>query len=763
MLKIALTGNPNSGKTTLFNALTGSTARVGNWPGVTVDKKEGFCEADGQTVNVIDLPGLYSLAPYSPEERVARDFLLQEQPHCIIHVVDATNLERSLYLTTQLLELDVPVVVALNMTDVLDANGDVLNVRELEQRLNVPVVEISALKRSNIPALISRAVQTAKTPRNGRCILQDCVLFSAIAYAETLLKARNAKMPTFHAVKLVEGDILSQKIYPEEARKVQAFIREKHGAVDEEAVIADARYQYVTARLSSLLQRAKPMDGGYKTKSDKADVWLTHKFWGIPIFLCMLFLIFHVVFSGDFLFLGKLIPAFGHWCAKEGDTVKNIFFGQGLNALGVILYNTITLVTDFLASGLVAGLRALGANAFWTGLLGEGVVGGLFSVLCFLPQMLLLFLLFSVLEDSGYMARVAFILDKIFRPFGVSGKAFMPMIMGLGCSVPAIMNTRTLATEKERIATVRVIPFFPCGAKMPVLLTVAGAIARWSGTGSADIIVGCVYLLCVIIAMLSLLVMHALSDGKDRAPFLMELPSYRMPDGKSIGVLLWDKAKHFLQRAFTVIVLSSVVVWLLTNVSWDWEHVGGRTEGLGDSVLASIGTFLSPLFVPLGFGGGRYGWVFVVATFTGLIAKENILATLGALAGGLCGVEGIGGENAVLALFSLSEMPVSACLAFIAFNILTVPCLATLATARGELSGTAFTNSVWFWLGVSYAVSALVYTVGITLWAWLGWLASAGLVGLAVWGIKSVRKKKKPPLGGCDGACARCEGKNCGL
>ncbi|MBQ4053838.1 MAG: ferrous iron transporter B [Clostridia bacterium] len=393
MLKFALAGNPNSGKTTLFNALTGSTAHVGNWPGVTVDKRVGVYKKGEQPVDVIDLPGIYSLSPYTPEEVIARNFVLDEHPDCIVNIVDATNLERNLYLTTQLMELDIPMVVALNMTDVLDKRGDAIDVRALEKRIGLPVVEISALKETNVDLLMQRALQTVKTERKGESVLKNSLLGSAIANAEIALKLKGVEAPLFHAVKLVEKDEIEVKNHPAEAKAAEAFIKanvkSKDGvAVDTEAEIADARYKYITAHFSSTLTRARKYSYDELSKSDKADKVLTHKWAGIPIFLVILFAIFHFTFSENLFFLGSIIPAFGEWCGAEGSVAKGVFFAGGINSPGVILFNALDLLTSKIGEWLGAGMEALGAHEAVIGLVCDGVWGGLAAVLSFLPQIL---------------------------------------------------------------------------------------------------------------------------------------------------------------------------------------------------------------------------------------------------------------------------------------------------------------------------------------------------------------------------------------
>ena len=747
MLKFALAGNPNSGKTTLFNALTGSTAHVGNWPGVTVDKREGVYKKGSEPVDIVDLPGIYSLSPYTPEEVIARNFVLDEHPDCIINIVDATNLERNLYLTTQLMELDVPMVVALNMTDVLDKRGDTIDVRALERRIGIPVVEISALKETNVDLLVERALEAVKTARAGETVLKDSLLGSAIANAEIALKLKGVEAPLFHAVKLVEKDEIEVKNHPAEAKAVEAFIAEnlagKRGEkIDAEAEIADARYKYITARFSSTLTRARKYSFDELSKSDKADKVLTNKWAGIPIFLVILFAIFHFTFSENLLFLGSIIPAFGEWCAQEGSAIKGVFFAGGLNSPGVILFNALDLLTSQIGEWLGAGLGALGASDAVLGLVCDGVWGGLSAVLSFLPQILVLFLFFSILEDSGYMARVAFMLDRMFRRFGVSGRAFMPMIMGFGCSVPAMINTRTLADEKEREATVRVIPFFSCGAKLPILTAIAGGIAMYFGKGNADIITYSMYLLGIVVALLSLLFMRNTTMRGEASPFIMELPIYHMPGFKNLMLHLWDKAKHFIEKAFTIIFASTIVIWFLSNFGWDWKYVG--EEGMDSSILASLGKLIQPLFTPLGFGSQltSAGWVFAVACITGLIAKENVIATFGALAGCISAnftgatEEGI---YEVTTMISATGITLPALISFIAFNMLTIPCFAAVATAKGEVGKGKFKRTLLFWLAVSYLASCIVYTVGSWAWTVALWLV---LGALTVVGIILYNKKQ---------------------
>lgn len=481
MKRIALAGNPNSGKTTLFNSLTGATAHVGNWPGVTVDKREGVYKKCAEALQIVDLPGIYSLSPYTPEEVISRNFILDEKPDCIINIVDATNLERNLYLTTQLMEIDVPIVVALNMMDAVRKNGDSVDGATLEKKIGLPVVEISALRGEGISRLMEKTYAASKSKRSGVTVLEDCALSHLIGDVKIALEGQKVENPLFHAVKLAEEDELETKAHPDAVKTVRAFkdtFRDNVFGDDFEALVADSRYKYITKHFSSAFRKGeKAMKGGLN-RSDRADKVLTHKIWGIPIFLVILFAIFHLTFSENFLYLGGLFPE--GWVSLEGTAFEGVFGEGGINSPGVILANLLGLGTDSLTA-LAEGWLS-GSPEWVAGLVCDGILGGLFSILSFLPQILLLFLFFSILEDSGYMARVAFILDRIFRRFGLSGRAFMPMIMGFGCSIPAMINTRTLADENERTATVRVIPFFSCGAKLPILTAVAGAIVASAGT-----------------------------------------------------------------------------------------------------------------------------------------------------------------------------------------------------------------------------------------------------------------------------------------
>ena len=749
MKKFALAGNPNSGKTTLFNALTGATAYVGNWPGVTVDKREGTYKKLSEPVKIVDLPGIYSLSPYTPEEVISRNFLLEEKPDCVINIVDATNLERNLYLTTQLMEIDIPVVVALNMMDAVEKSGDKLDAKTLEKKLGVPVAEISALKGEGIAELMKRAYEASKRGREGVSVLKDTPLAHLINDVKIALAGKTVSDPLFHAVKLVEKDEIEVKMHADAVKMVDDFkntFSDKTFGGDFEALVADARYKYIAANFSSVY--TKKGEKNALSRSDKADRVLTHRIWSIPIFLVILFAVFHVTFSENFLFLGGLFPE--DWDPLAGTLFEGVLFGGGIYSPGVMIFNTWNDVILAQLFGLIGdGLAATGMADWAFGLLNDGILGGLSAVLSFLPQILILFLFFSILEDSGYMARVAFILDRLFRKFGLSGRAFMPMIMGFGCSVPAMINTRTLADDKERTATIRVIPFFSCGAKLPILTAIAGAIAVSANLGSADIITYSMYLLGIVVAICSVLLMRNTTMKGEVPPFIMELPAYHAPRFSALMIHLWDKTKHFVKKAFTIILASVIVIWFLSNFTWNWTMIAGE-EYMSESILASLGQFVQPLFTPLGFGSqlNEYDWVFAVAAVTGLLAKEDVIGTFGTLAavfvGAVIDTETDGGLAAVQAMISGTGITVPALIAFIAFNMLTIPCFAAVATAKAELPDKkTFRWTLVFWIVTSYVVSAAIYVIGS--WWWTCFFFAAAAAALIA-GVVLYNKKAKIKL-----------------
>ena len=819
MKKFALAGNPNCGKTTLFNSLTGAMAYVGNWPGVTVEKREGSYKKLSEPTTIVDLPGIYSLSPYTPEEIIARNFIIDEAPDAIINVVDATNLERNLYLTTQLLEMDVPIVVALNVYDEIEKSGDSIDTTELSKALGVPVVKISALKNTGIEELMVEADMASKNPRKGRCVVKNENIEHLLKDVTIAFEALEVNDPLFHAVKIAENDEIEVKAHPtlvDTVNKFKETINDPVFGNDLEAIIADLRYKFITENCSVSYKKAKSEEETKETtklsKSDKIDRVLTNKWAGIPIFLVILFLIFHLTFSENLFWLGKLLnlssPSF------EGSMFEGLFWTDGgINSPGVILFNFVGCLTDAL-TGLISGWLS-NAPAWLSGLVVDGICAGVFSVLSFVPQILFLFLFFSILEDSGYMARVAFILDRIFRRFGLSGRAFMPMIMGFGCSVPAMINTRTLASDNERTATIRVIPFFSCGAKQPILIAIAAGICQVFNFPNQDLIIYSMYLVGIITAIVTVILMRNTTMRGAVPPFIMELPSYHSPRFKSLMIHMWDKLKHYVTKAFTIILASTIVIWFLQSFTWKFKFIeqvnvldvteevfteeantpqgkaqlilvkddaydesGELTVSFADlyneylemeedesvsvtelqlfeaylnsilekannsyqeavnatdyidtskSILAGVGRVVTPIFTPLGFGSqlNNNGWVFPVSAVTGLIAKENVIATFAVLAQCtsstaptleeftdlyVVNLTSEEGDAAATQMIKNTNVSWAGLIAFIIFNMTTIPCFAAVATAKAELGkGKKFWFTVLFWILTSYIVSTMAY------------------------------------------------------
>lgn len=747
MYRFALAGNPNCGKTTLFNSLTGSTAHVGNWPGVTVDKREGVYKKGDSNVSIVDLPGIYSLSPYTPEEVISRNYIIDEKPDCVINVVDVTNLERNLYLTTQILEIDVPIVIALNMMDVLEKRGDIIDSKQLEKRLGVPVVMVSALKETGLDELMDKAIAVCRKPRKSTTVLAACDISHLIGDVKIALGGQEIDNPLFHAIKLVENDELEVAMHPNTIKMVDEFKTTYHNdlfGTDLDALIADARYKYISKNYSPLL--VKKQSETTLSSSDKIDRVLTHKWFGIPIFLGILFIMFHLTFAEDLLFLSKIfsMPTLEELGYSEGfwTSLLACVYDGAVFSPGVILFNLMTLFTDTVFGGLIDLIASLGASQIVLGLVGDGILDGLASVLSFVPQIVFLLLLLSILEDSGYMARVAFILDKLFNKFGISGRALIPMIMGFGCSIPAMVNTRTLIDERERTLTLRTIPFFSCGAKLPVLAAVSGAVAFMAGFDGA-IISFLMYALGITVAVVSIILMRNTTQRGEVSPFIMELPPYHMPSFKSLMIHLWDKIKHYVQKVFTVILISTVVVWFLSNFGWDWKMCD-----VNQSILASIGKFLQPLFTPLGFGSqlSSFGWVFIVSAITGLIAKEEVIATFGTLgaimlsAGFTAPELSVEGASDVMLMVAGTGITWQGLIAFIVFNMTTIPCFAAVATARAETPKGKFKWTILFWIVTSYIASSIVYLV--LTWWWTIFIVLAVVIALVA--ILKIYNKNHP-------------------
>ena len=762
MRKFALAGNPNSGKTTLFNSLTGATAHVGNWPGVTVDKREGTYRKLGEPIYIVDLPGIYSLSPYTPEEVVSRNYILEEKPDCVINIIDATNLERNLYLTTQLLEIDVPVVVALNMSDVVRKNGDKIDAETLSKRLGTPVVEISALRQENLDALMEAAVKAASNERKGSTIVSDKDLLHLISDVQIALELKGIENPLFHAVKLVELDELETAMHPdlvETVNKFKASFKNETFGSDFEALIADERYEYIAKNYATTLTKApKAEDKGEETltKSDKIDKVMTHRIWAIPLFVVIMFFIFHFTFSEDLFFLNRI---FGLEISHEGWI--NFFTGMapefdeatgellplgGIPSIGVWLQSWFGWLTgsviDWFGSWMPAG-------QWYTSLVCDGLLTGLDAVLSFVPQIMILFLFIAILEDSGYMARVAFILDRAFRKFGLSGKAFIPMLTGFGCSVPAIMATRTLEDEREKNRTIRLMTCFSCGAKAPIwaLLAGVGAMAGFAG----DIFVFTIYVGGIACAIIFALFMKLFSKDQYVSPFIMELPQYHMPQARNVGAHLWEKFKHYLIKAGTIIAACTIVIWTLKSFGWEdgkfglllFEELNAETGEMewvlhiDGSILAYLGRGLRYFFYPLGCLEGGWtnnvdGWKYVVSTLTGLIAKEDVVATMAEL--------GLDEGTVGLSLAGVYS--------FAVYNLFTIPCFAAIGAASGEQKGKEFWLTMLWWFAMSYGFALVVYWVG-SLYAvawWGGLLVTLALAGAVVGAGIVVSRRHKAAL-----------------
>ncbi len=734
-MKFALAGNPNCGKTTLFNSLTGATAHVGNWPGVTVDKKEGTYKKLEEPIHIIDLPGINWLSPYTPEEVVSRNFIVDEKPDCVINIVDATNLERNLYLTTQLLEIDVPIVIALNMMDSVKKSGDIIDTTKLSVTLGVPVCEISALKNEGIKELMEISYKAAQTKREAKTVLSQSNLKALIEVATDKLKAKNVESPLFHAIKLIEEDSLETSMHQDVLTEIdpirQNYVKNEFDG-DFEGMVADARYKYITLHFSKIIKKAAKNTN--ETTSDKIDKVLTHKFFSIPIFIVLMFIVFHLVFSEDLFFLNAI---FGLEIKNSGWI--NFFTGmgydsmllegtnslEGIPSLGVFLQSWMGWLTGSIID-LVSGWFEAGGvlDTWYAGLICDGLLTGIDAIFSFLPQILLLFLFISILEDSGYMARVAFIMDRAFRKFGLSGKAFIPLLMGFGCSVPAMMATKTFEDEKERDMTIRLAPFFSCGAKAPIWAMLATVVV---GSFLGDIFVFSIYILGIVVAILSALIIKAFSKQKEVPPFIMELPAYHMPQFKNLLAHLWEKLKHFLYKASTIITAAIIVIWFLSNFKWAfWQ---GMVDDISESILADLGRVLQYVFYPLGWSWGVDGWKYTVASITGLIAKEDVVATMGQL----------GLENGTI---NLSNAQIYA---FAAYNLFTLPCFAAVATARSESTKKGFWVTLLWWLLASYVVSMVIFWIGYSfeLFWWLGLIIVLAIIGLIVGlGLTIIHKRK---------------------
>lgn len=661
----ALAGNQNCGKTTLFNQLTGSNQHVGNFPGVTVESKEGVIRGY-KDATVVDLPGIYSLSPYTNEEIVTRDFLLKNKPDGIINIVDATNIERNLYLSMQLIELHIPMVIALNMMDEVRANGGTIKIDKLQEELGVPVVPISASKNEGIDELIETAVRTAQNRQYPRrqdfCSGAVHRAIHSIAHLVEDHAERIHTPPRFAATKLVEGDepmLNALNLSDNEKDMVEHAVTEMERELDtdREAALADMRYTFIDRLCADTV--VKCGESKEHARSVKMDNLLTNKYLAIPIFLLIMLLIFWLTFGVIGSFLSDLLS-------------------QGI---------------DFVTNVVSDALTAYGINPVVHSLVIDGVFAGVGSVLSFIPTIVVLFFFLSILEDSGYMARVAFVMDKLLRKIGLSGRSFVPMLIGFGCSVPAIMATRTLSSERDRKMTILLTPFMSCSAKLPIygMITMA-----FFPKYRALVMIGLYVLGMVVGVLMGLLLKRTLFHGKP-VPFVMELPNYRLPSPKSVGMLLWDKAKDFLTRAFTVIFVATIIIWFLQSFDVRLNPVSAGD----DSMLAGIGRWIAPIFAPLGFGD----WRASTALLTGFSAKEAVVSTFAVLTGSNT-------ANMSAALSSIFT-PLTA-ISFLVFTLLYTPCVAAISAVRREMnSGKAAVGVVFLQTGVAWVVAFIVYHIGL--------------------------------------------------
>ena len=666
-ITIGLAGNPNCGKTTLFNRLTGSNQRVGNWPGVTIDRKSGKLKGVDDA-EIVDLPGIYSMSPYSPEERVSREFLIKDRPDAVINIVDATNLERNLFLTMQVLDTGIPTVVALNMMDALEKNGDSIDVGKLSDRLGCPVVPITALNGTGVDNLVRKAVEVAKAGKPQEPVPLGDEIEKAVSAASEALKGKVADEDLrWYSVKLVENDPEIAETYAAEKESISDVLKSLEDEHDDEcdAIIADARYNDISDIVSSAMTRAPRDERG--TVSDRIDRIVTHRIWGLPIFILTLSAVFLLIIGIDNDYLS--IPGIGtHFTNLLNDWIDH--------------YNGV--VQDWCDSNDVSPALS--------GLLCDGIIAGVGAVLGFLPQMLFLFFALCILEDIGYMARAAFVMDRIFRYFGLSGKSFIPALTGIGCSIPGIMATRTIESERDRRLTAMTVSFMPCGAKVPIIVTIAAGLF-----GNNGLIAVFAYILGIIMILVSGIILKKFRKfaGKP-APFIMELPPYHVPAWFNVGRTTLDRGWAFVKKAGTIILLATVIVWFLSSYDTSFEYLGaGTTVG---SMLAGFGEAVCFIFVPLGWGDN---WEFTVSTVTGLIAKENVPDTFAVLFG-----------DDYEDVLSTMLTP-AAGLGFLAFNLICAPCFAAIGAMHRELGSWRDTGlAVLYQCLMAYGVASIVYLVG---------------------------------------------------
>ena len=678
-IKIALAGNPNCGKTTMFNALTGANQYVGNWPGVTVEKKEGKLKTKGKHEDVIvtDLPGIYSMSPYTLEEVVSRDYVLKENPDVIVDLVDSTNIERNLYLTTQLIETGVPVVIALNMTDLLEKRGMKIDVERLSMLMNCPVVETSALKQIGLDKLIDKAVEVAhkKDVDLPKEIFSEEMEKAVAAVVEVLPDSITADKKRWYAVKFLENDskVVESVALPASAKNVVDSVRkeleEKHDD-DMESIVTDERYKFIQKVVSSSVKKGKDK----MTVSDKIDQIVTNRILGIPIFIAIMWVVYYISVTT----VGTFVT----------DWTNDTFVGAIQD-----------VATNFLTNA--------GASDFIISLAVDGVIGGLGAVLGFMPQMAILFLFLSILEDCGYMVRIAFVMDRVFRHFGLSGKSFIPLLISSGCGIPGIMASKTIEQDNDRRLTIMTATFIPCGAKLPVIALMGGVMAGYvTGWDVAGFITPLMYFAGIVAVLVAAIMLKKTKpfSGKP-APFVMELPQYHIPSARTVLLHVWERLKGFFIKAGTVLFLACVVMWILSSFGIQ-DGAFGMVEDSADSLMAIVGGAIAPLFAPLGWGE----WQPVAAAISGFSAKEGIVSTMGVLANVAGDVEDADTVAAGVGMWFPTAL---AGFSFLLFNLFDSPCLAAISTMAKEMQ-----SRKWFWFAIAfqnifaYAVTLVVYQIG---------------------------------------------------
>ena len=670
-IKIALAGNPNSGKTTLFNALTGSNQFVGNWPGVTVEKKEGKLKGH-KDVKLMDLPGIYSLSPYTLEEVVARNYLINEVPDAIINIIDGTNIERNLYLSTQIMELGIPVIMAVNMMDIVEKKGDKIHIDKLSEKLGCEVVEISALKGKGIKELADKAVKLAESKKENKIAHKfNEKVETIIDETEALLSSEVPDaQKRFFAIKLLEkDDKISEnlKAVPNVNNQIEAL--EKEFDDDTESIITNERYEYISSIINGCYTKSNKEK---LTTSDKIDRIVTNRWAALPIFAIVMFVVYYISVTT----VGTIVT----------DWTNDVLFGE------------------IIPPAIEKVLVALNCADWLQGLILDGIVAGVGAVLGFVPQMLVLFFFLAILESCGYMARVAFIMDRIFRKFGLSGKSFIPMLIGSGCGVPGVMASRTIENDRDRKMTIMTTTFIPCGAKLPIIALIAGALfdgAWWVAPSSYFVGVAAIIVSGIILKKTKMF-------AGDPAPFVMELPAYHLPTAGNVLRSMWERGWSFIKKAGTIITLSTILLWFLMNFGWFDGHFGmlDMETQLNDSILAKIGGVIAPIFKPLGWGN----WKMAVAAVTGLIAKENVVSTFGMLFGFGSEIAEDGQEVWGTLAHSMSAI---AAYSFLVFNLLCAPCFAAMGAIKREMNNTKwFFFAIGYQCGLAYLVSLCIFQIG---------------------------------------------------